>query len=167
MSVFEITMLVCFAASWPVSIIKTLRSRTVEGKSVVFLYIIITGYLFGIVHKVLHNFDWVTYLYGFNACLVAADAVLWYRFRVSGKVKESVQLAVLRELAARFDDYTQLQGIRTRRVGPHLFIEVFLSFDPQQPMARVQECCTTLKQNLEAHIPGSEAWVVPATAPVT
>ena len=167
MSYLEIGMLFCFAASWPVSIAKTLRSQTVEGKSVIFLYIIIIGYGFGIAHKLAHDPDWVTFLYGFNACLVAFDAALWYRFRVNGKVKESIQLAVLRELAARFAAYAQLQGIRTRRVGPKLFIDIFLEFAPQLPMHTVQECCDTVKRNLENALAGSEVWVVPATRPVT
>jgi hypothetical protein len=33
MSVFEIAMLVCFGAAWPVSIYKSLKTRAVAGKS--------------------------------------------------------------------------------------------------------------------------------------
>ncbi|HNW92363.1 MAG TPA: cation transporter dimerization domain-containing protein [bacterium] len=168
MSFLEIAMLVCFAASWPVSIAKTLRCRNVEGKSVIFLYIIITGYGFGIWHKLVHTpGDWVTWLYGFNACLVGFDAALWHRFSVSSRVRESVQLAVLRELAAQFAGYAQLSGIRTRRVGPELFIEIFLQFDRDRAMAQVQDCCDTIKRHLEAAVAGSEVWVIPAAQPVS
>lgn len=80
-SVFEIGMLICFGISWPVSIIKTLKTKCVKGKSVIFLYIIVTGYILGIFHKLLYNFNYVIYMYAFNALLVSADIILWYRFR--------------------------------------------------------------------------------------
>lgn len=35
-SIFEIVMLLCFAASWPFSIVKALRTKVVIGKSPVF-----------------------------------------------------------------------------------------------------------------------------------
>jgi len=81
MSVFEIIMLLCFGAAWPVSILKSWTSRTSAGKSVVFLLVIIVGYAAGIVHKILHSKDLVIVLYSLNLALVAADTVLWFRNR--------------------------------------------------------------------------------------
>ena len=80
MSFFEAFMLLCFGASWPISIAKALRTKKVEGKSPLFMAVIIMGYLSGIVHKVLYNFDWVTVFYGVNAAMVAADLFLYYRY---------------------------------------------------------------------------------------
>jgi hypothetical protein len=80
MSIFEVIMLVCFGVSWPVSIAKTLRTKSVEGKSSVFLIIIGLGYASGIAHKWLYSRDWTTALYCVNLCMVVADIFLYYRF---------------------------------------------------------------------------------------
>ena len=44
-------MLVCFGMAWPVSILKSWRSRTNKGKSRFFLLIVFVGYLSGLIHK--------------------------------------------------------------------------------------------------------------------
>lgn len=79
-SVFEILMLICFACSWPVSIVKALKTKVVIGKSPVFMIIIIIGYIFGIIHKILYNFDWVVYLYALNMLIVSFDLFLYFRY---------------------------------------------------------------------------------------
>lgn len=79
MSFFEVGMLVCFGLAWPVSIYKSLKSKSVKGKSVFFLYVIIIGYLFGILHKLLYSNDIVIYLYIINALMVFIDVLLYYR----------------------------------------------------------------------------------------
>ncbi len=81
MSIFEAVMLICFGAAWPVSIYKSWTSRTSAGKSVVFLYIVVIGYVSGIVHKVLYSSDGLIYLYLINALMVIADIMLFYRNR--------------------------------------------------------------------------------------
>jgi len=78
-SVFEIGMLVCFGSAWPVSIIKSLRARTCRGKSLPFLIIVFTGYLSGIVHKVLFSMDFVIGFYILNAVMVLADIFVYFR----------------------------------------------------------------------------------------
>lgn len=79
-SIWEILMLLCFAFSWPISILRALRTKIVIGKSPVFMIIIIIGYVFGIVHKVLHNYDLVTYLYLMNLIIVATDLSIYFRY---------------------------------------------------------------------------------------
>ncbi|MBR4522638.1 MAG: hypothetical protein IKO64_00145 [Kiritimatiellae bacterium] len=81
MGIFEFLMLVCFGASWPFSIAKSLKSRSTKGKSLGFLLLIELGYAFGIVHKVLYNFNWVTYVYAILFLVVATDVVLYFRNR--------------------------------------------------------------------------------------
>lgn len=76
-SIWEILMLLSFACSWPISIIKALRTKVVVGKSPIFMVIIIFGYIMGVIHKVLYNYDWVTYLYVFNMLLVSFDLFLY------------------------------------------------------------------------------------------
>ena len=80
MSIFEALMLVCFGASWPISIAKALRTKIVEGKSPLFMAIIGLGYLSGIIHKVLFSLDWVIWLYALNMTMVAIDLGLYYRY---------------------------------------------------------------------------------------
>jgi len=79
-SIWEVLFLLCFAVSWPVSIIKSIRTKVVIGKSPLFMSLVILGYIFGIIHKVLNNFDVVTWLYAFNALLVATDLVLYFAY---------------------------------------------------------------------------------------
>ncbi|HOO45528.1 MAG TPA: hypothetical protein PLM29_04810 [Deltaproteobacteria bacterium] len=79
MSIFEIVMLLCFGAAWPASIYKSYISRTSRGKSALFLAIIFTGYLAGILHKIYFNPDWVIALYSLNALMVFLDILLYVR----------------------------------------------------------------------------------------
>ncbi len=79
MSIFEIGMLVCFGFAWPVNIYKSLKSKSIDGKSVIFLYVVFIGYLFGILHKIINNLDFVIVLYVINATMVFIDGVLYYR----------------------------------------------------------------------------------------
>lgn len=48
---FEIAMLLCFGASWPLNLWKNYRSRSAEGKSLAFLLLVFAGYLAGITAK--------------------------------------------------------------------------------------------------------------------
>lgn len=78
MSVFEITMLICFGAAWPFSLYKSYTSHSTEGKSVLFLAVIIIGYIAGILNKVLYHYDGVVYLYLLNLVMVGADLSLYF-----------------------------------------------------------------------------------------
>lgn len=90
MSIFEIIMLLCFASAWPFSIRKSYMSKQNTGKSVVFLYIVLVGYVAGMLHKVVYNMDGVFYLYLFNFCLVSIDMVIYYRNeRIARKIREA------------------------------------------------------------------------------
>lgn len=79
MSLFEMIMLLCFGAAWPMSIYKSYTSKSVAGKSVFFLYIIMIGYVSGIINKLLYHYDWVVYLYVLNLLMVTTDLLLYYR----------------------------------------------------------------------------------------
>ena len=81
MSIFEAGMLICFGASWPAAVAKTYRTKNVKGKSRLFLWLVIIGYICGMIHKILFNFDLVFYLYVLNSLLVATDLLLVYRYK--------------------------------------------------------------------------------------
>ena len=79
MSVFELGMLVCFGAAWPASIIKSFKSRSTSGKSLFFLIILFTGYILGILHKLIYRYDFVIFMYILNALMVFTDIMLYFR----------------------------------------------------------------------------------------
>lgn len=81
MSIFEIIMLICFGAAWPFSIYKSYTSHSTEGKSVLFLIVIIVGYIAGILNKVFYHYDAVVYLYLLNLVMVGTDLLLYFRNR--------------------------------------------------------------------------------------
>ena len=81
MSVYEIGMLVCFAASWPFAIYKTWRTKSGRGKSYLFLGLLMLGYVFGILNKLFVRCDHVIFLYIFNLTLVAIDTGLSWIYR--------------------------------------------------------------------------------------
>jgi hypothetical protein len=92
MSVFEIAMLVCFGAAWPVSIYKSLKTRAVAGKSLFFLIIVLVGYVAGVLHKLIFHYDLVIFLYLLNAVMVSLDIVLYLRNRLY-HVRKSLEAA--------------------------------------------------------------------------
>jgi len=88
MSIFEAAMLVCFGASWPLDIYKSLKSRTTAGKSVMFMFVLCVGYIFGIINKIVYSRDIVLVLYIINFLLVSFDIFLFYRNRrIEAKLK--------------------------------------------------------------------------------
>jgi hypothetical protein len=46
-----------------------------------FLFIVVVGYLAGILHKLLYSRDGVVFLYLLNSLMVSADIALYYRNR--------------------------------------------------------------------------------------
>lgn len=89
MSIFEIGMLVCFGAAWPLNIYKSFKSRTAAGKSILFQWAILLGYISGITHKLLYSRDLVLYLYILNFAMVAVDTVLYFRNRQLDRQREA------------------------------------------------------------------------------
>ena len=86
MSIFEIIMLVCFGAAWPFSIYRSYTSRSIAGKSLFFLLVLLLGYASGILHKVFFSFDRVILLYILNFIMVGIDTLLYYRnYRLTRK----------------------------------------------------------------------------------
>lgn len=81
MSSFEALMLICFGISWPMSILKTLKTKVVDGKSPLFLSIVFLGYIFGITHKCLYSVDLVLILYVLNFIMVGTDLFLYFHYR--------------------------------------------------------------------------------------
>jgi hypothetical protein len=71
------------------SIIKSYRSRSTKGKSLLFLILIFIGYIAGIIHKILNDPDFVLYLYALNAVMVFTDIMLYFRNRTLMKKEDT------------------------------------------------------------------------------
>ncbi len=77
----EILMIVLFGASWPANVVKSYKSKTAKGKSLLFLFLIFTGYIFGIIGKLIAgDFKWyVMFFYLLNFVMVGIDIALYFR----------------------------------------------------------------------------------------
>ena len=87
MSIFEGIMLICFGASWPISILKSIRVKQVTGKSPLFLAVVSAGYVSGIIHKILYSLDWIIVLYIVNLMMILADLALYIHYSRMNKVQ--------------------------------------------------------------------------------
>ena len=85
-SIFEFIMLLCFGISWPVTIIKTLKSKTVKGVSPLFYFLIFIGYASGSIYKLFFNFNYVVFLYILNLIAVSLQIFLYYLYHLKEKV---------------------------------------------------------------------------------
>ena len=82
--ILEATMLVLFGISWPFNLLKSIRTKTTKGKSLLFLCLIDLGYLAGITSKfVSTTFVWATdwwvfMIYVINFSFVSADLIMYF-----------------------------------------------------------------------------------------
>lgn len=122
----------------------------------------------------LHGVAWALYIDPLASLVIAVFILLSalgifsssVRDLLDGALEEESQIIILRELAHFLDDYEQLHGIRTRRSGSQVFIELFLEFAPQRTVADVQPVIDRLTGCLETAIPGSRVTVAMTTRKV-
>lgn len=84
--IFEALMLICFSISWYWSIYRMIRERAVVGKSAMFVVLICTGYVFGIVSKLAAwhqsgDLSPLIWLYSWNLVVTLTDLALVLHFR--------------------------------------------------------------------------------------
>ena len=72
-----------------------------------------------------------------------------------------------RELAAYFTEYEAIHGIRSRRSGANVYVEIFLEFDADRKMRDIQKVIDSIKKDLEEKINGSQIVISPTTSAVT
>ena len=77
-------MLIAFGFSWPFNIIKSWKSGTARGKSIAFEYIIVAGYLIGLLGKIISwritvELAYSVWFYIADIIMVVTDIVLYYR----------------------------------------------------------------------------------------
>ena len=77
---FEALMLLCFGFSWPLNVVKAYKARTAKGTSLPFIVLIITGYVAGIVAKLInHQINYVLAVYFLNLAIVVSNLVVYFR----------------------------------------------------------------------------------------
>ncbi len=77
--ILEAAMIICFGISWPMNIIKSLKTKTTKGKSLIFLIFIFVGYIAGVSSKLVSgNITYVFAFYVLNLVMVGIDMVLYY-----------------------------------------------------------------------------------------
>lgn len=83
----EALTIFCFGLSWPISIRKSLISRTAKGKSLFFEIFLLIGYACGIVRKIIQlgmgSTGFIFYLsfffYVLNFIMISIDVALYFR----------------------------------------------------------------------------------------
>jgi hypothetical protein len=77
---FEVFMVVLFGLSWPLNIIKSIKSRTAKGRSIFFVICVMIGYLCGITSKILSGtITYVFIFYCLNLVMVGIDLAFLLR----------------------------------------------------------------------------------------
>ncbi len=85
--IFEAIMLLCFGAAWPISIYKLYKAKLANGKSRLFLCVIMFGYLAGIGYKITGRMDAIIALYIVNFIMVAVDFSLCCKYKRRSKLE--------------------------------------------------------------------------------
>ena len=81
-------------------------------------------------------------------------------------LEEERQIVILAELARHFHDYEELHGIRSRRSGAQVYVEIFLEFDPEKKMAEIQQVIDTIRHDIEQKLQGSSVTIALTTEAV-
>lgn len=77
--ILEAVMLICFGCSWPMSLIKNIKSKTAKGMSLPFIVLIVVGYLAGITAKLLTgSCGCILLVYILNLVVVSANLAVYF-----------------------------------------------------------------------------------------
>ncbi len=78
-------------------------------------------------------------------------------------LEEELQIVILKELVGSFDKFDEFHGVRSRRSGARIYIDIFLGFDPAQKVGDMQDNIDFLKRSIETLIPGSVVCIIPTS----
>lgn len=74
---------------------------------------------------------------------------------------EALQMRILQGLATHFDDYELIHGIRTRRSGSRVYVELFLEFHPDLLMREARQRIDRMRASIQQSIPGADVSICP------
>lgn len=115
----------------------------------------------------LASFGWVKFVDPV-ASLIIAGSILLSAFGILStslqdlldrSIEESAQIVILRTLATHFEKYDLLHGIRSRRSGSNVFVEIFLEFNPERKVGEVQQTIDAIRSEIEKEITGSRVTI--------
>jgi ferrous-iron efflux pump FieF len=123
----------------------------------------------------LAKYSWSYYIDPFASFIIAGFLLFSIYSVISDSVydlldktlEESIQLIIINKLVAFFDEYKKIHGIRSRRSGNNIFIEVFLEFDGERKMTDIQRIINEMKASMESSVKGSFVTIVPSTQKVS
>ncbi len=122
----------------------------------------------------LSRYPWSHYIDPFASFIIAGFLLFSIYSVISDSVydlldktlEESIQLIIINKLVAFFDEYKEIHGVRSRRSGNNIFIEIFLEFHGERKMADIQRVINEMKVSIENRIKGSFVTIVPSTQKV-
>lgn len=82
--ILEATMIILFGISWPFNLVKSIRTGSTKGKSLLFLILVMVGYIAGITSKffsttfVWSTDWWIFVIYVINLSFVTADFIVYF-----------------------------------------------------------------------------------------
>lgn len=76
---------------------------------------------------------------------------------------EDMQLKINKSLAQNFDGYDGFHGVRSRRMGHRVLIDISLSFDPAKTIGDAMGTVARLREGIRHDIPNSEVNVILAS----
>ncbi len=96
----ESFMLICFGFSWPLSLLKNIRSRSAKNMSLPFILLIVSGYVAGISAKLLNGqTNYVLVFYFLNLFIVALNIPVYLVNKRYDEGKELVFFKRLHQIA--------------------------------------------------------------------
>ena len=128
--------------------------------------------LFALVLSVLFvQYSWSEYIDPIASLLIIAFLLFAGYREISSSLpdlfdktlEEELQIIILKELVGSFDKFQEFHGVRSRRSGTRIYIDIYLGFDPEQKVKDMQESIDSLKGSLETLIPGSVVCIIPTS----
>jgi len=69
-------MLLCFGVAWPFSIRKAYVSKSTKGASLIFLIIVIIGYIAGMINNMINGMNYVIIFYIANTVMIVINVIV-------------------------------------------------------------------------------------------
>ncbi|HEY3379062.1 MAG TPA: cation diffusion facilitator family transporter [Armatimonadota bacterium] len=119
-----------------------------------------------------HQFKWSVYIDPV-ASLLLASFLLFSSYQIVSMsiydlldraLEESLRLTIERTLTLFAGRFRALHGVRSRRSGSHIYLEIFVEFDGDSRMADVQQLIEEMVIYLESKIQGSQIVIIPSTS---
>lgn len=90
MEICETIMLICFGLSWPISLVKNIKSKTAKGMNLQFTLLIIVGYIAGISAKIIGgSFGFAFAMYILNISVVSCNVLVYFINKRFDRIREN------------------------------------------------------------------------------